>query len=77
MKYKYTGSHPMFVSIGGKSAVVHPSEIIEAKVTPNSLFVAVNKEKAVVAPKVEAAKNGVKPASKTRKPRGPLDARNS
>jgi len=67
----------MFVVVGEKSVVVQPKEVIEARVTPNSLFVAVNKEKAVVAPKVEAAKNEVKPASKTRKPRGPLDARNS
>ena len=74
MKFMYTGSHPMFLSIGTKSVVVHPKEIIEAKVPPNSLFVAAGHLKPT---KVEPIRKEVQPASKKKKPRGPLDARNS
>ena len=73
----YTGSYPMFVVVGEKSVVVQPKEVIEARVTPNSLFVAVDRKAPFVAPKVEPMQNEVKPASKKKKPRGPLDARNS
>lgn len=74
MKFMYTGSHPMFLSIKSKSMVILPKQVIEAKIPPNSLFVAVEVPKTT---KVAPMRTEDKPTSKKRKPRGPLDAHNS